>query len=444
MNLQQKVQNYIQKHQLFIEKQPILVGVSGGTDSVGLLHILISLGYECIVAHCNFNLRTSESNRDEDFVRNLADSYNLPFYSVHFETNNYAKSNKLSIEMAARNLRYNWFKEMHIKTNSQAIAVAHHADDNIETLLINLVRGTGLRGLTGMKPINDKIVRPMLCCTRLEIQNYLVEHGLKFVEDSSNQSNDYLRNQFRNKLLPLLTEINPTYRENLYKTISNLNGNFAIYQHAIELIRNYIIDNSANEIKLNIERLLEQVDVPTVLFELLSPYGFNNIQTEQIEKALKSESGKVFYSDSYCVLKNRNYLIIKPKDIDKNNYYSISQNDETIFNPIHLTIKKIKLTATFKPSKLPTCIHIDSRFVKFPVVLRHWKEGDYLYPFGMNQKMKLSDFFINQKLSVFQKKDCWLLIIDEKIAWIVGQRLDNRFKVTEKTIEVIEFRIIQD
>ena len=381
--MQQKVQTYIEKLQLLTPKEPVIVGVSGGTDSVVLLHVLISLGYDCIAAHCNFHLRMEESNRDEEFVRKLAHSYSIPFYFIDFETTKYAEKHKISIEMAARDLRYDWFEELIEKQHAQAVAVAHHADDSIETMLMNLVRVTGLRGLTGIQPRNKNVVRPLLCCTRDELENYLVEHGLQHVEDSTNQENNYLRNKFRNELLPLLTDINPSVRENLYKSLANLEGNFAIYQQAIDEIRNKVVHNSGNEIRLNIDQINQQIHVPTVMHELLSPYNFSSAQIEQIREALNAESGKIFYSETHRLIKDRKYLIISAKGDEIKNIYTISQTEKELTLPIHLTIRKMSIDDSFKPSKLPNCVHIDASLIQFPLELRRWNEGDVFYPFGM-------------------------------------------------------------
>jgi len=440
--MQQKVQTYIQKHQLLSQNKPVIVGVSGGTDSVALLHILISLGYNCIAAHCNFHLRMEESIRDEEFVRNLAHSYSIPYYNVDFNTIEYAKTNKISIEMAARDLRYEWFNELLIKTNGQAIAVAHHADDSIETMLMNLVRGTGLRGIVGIASRNQNVVRPLLCCTRLELENYLVEQGLEHVEDTSNAANEYVRNQFRNELLPLLIEINPSARQNLYNSLQNMEGNLAIYQQAIEQIRQQVVDIKPDEIRMNIDIIMQQVHIPTVMHELLSPYHFSSSTIEQITEHLEGESGRVFYSETHRLVKDRKCLIISAKGITERDSYFISQDKNELTDPIHLTIKKIQVRTDFSPSKSKDCVHIDTANLEFPLQLRHWNEGDWFYPFGMNQKKKLSDFFIDNKFSLVEKEQSWLLISNDEIVWIVGYRLDNRYRVTDKTKEVLEIRLL--
>jgi len=440
--MQQKVQTYIQKHQLLSQNKPVIVGVSGGTDSAALLHILISLGYNCIAAHCNFHLRMEESIRDDEFVRNLAHSYSIPFYKVDFNTIEYAKTNKISIEMAARDLRYEWFNELLIKTNAQATAVAHHADDSIETMLMNLVRGTGLRGIAGIASRNQNVVRPLLCCTRLELEKYLVEKGLEHVEDTSNAANEYVRNQFRNELLPLLIEFNPSARQNLYNSVQNLEGNLAIYQQAIEQIRQQIVDIKPDEIRMNIDIIMQQIHIPTVMHELLSPYHFSSSTIEQITEHLEGESGRVFYSETHRLVKDRKYLIINAKGLNEQKSFFISQKENELIDPIHLSINDIQVTTDFSPSKSKDCVHIDAAKVEFPLQLRRWNEGDWFYPFGMNQKKKLSDFFIDNKYTLIEKEQTWLLVSNNDIVWIVGQRLDNRFRVNENTKEILEIRLI--
>jgi len=441
--MQQKVENYIQKQQLLTRNGQIIVGVSGGTDSVALLHILISLRYDCVIAHCNFNLRMEESDRDEVFVRNLANNYNIPYYSIDFETIKYADEHKVSIEMAARELRYNWFYEMLEKLNAQAIAVAHHADDSIETMLMNLVRGTGLRGLAGITSRNKKVVRPLLCCTRLELEEYLVNHDLDHIEDSTNATSDYQRNKFRNEVLPLLTEINPSVRQTLYNSLEYFEGSLAIYQQAIDKIEESIVHKQSDSIKMDIETIKKQVDIPTIMFELLHPYGFNSAQIAQITEQLNAESGKQFSSETYHLVKDRKYLIIYAKEQNSTDLYSISQTDIELSEPISLKISKVTVNSDFEPSKESNCVHLDSSKLIFPLQLRRWKQGDTFYPFGMSKRKKLSDFFIDNKFSLQEKEQTWLLVSGNDIVWIVGKRVDNRFRVTNNTSEVIEFYLLK-
>ncbi|MDD4993832.1 MAG: tRNA lysidine(34) synthetase TilS [Paludibacter sp.] len=439
--MQQKVENYIQKQQLLTRNGQVIVGVSGGTDSVALLHILVSLGYDCVIAHCNFHLRMEESSRDEAFVRNLAHNYNLPYYIIDFKTIKYANEHKISIEMAARELRYNWFYELLEKLDAQAIAVAHHADDSIETMLMNLVRGTGLRGLAGITSRNKKVVRPLLCCTRLELEEYLVNHNLDHIEDSTNATSDYKRNKFRNEVLPLLTEINPSVRQTLYNSLEYFEGSLAIYQQAIDNIEKVIVHKQTDLVKMDIEIIKEQVDIPTVMYELLHPYGFNSAQIAQITEQLDGESGKQFNSETYHLVKDRKYLILYAKEQNTTDLYSISQSDNEIFEPISLKISKLAVNTDFKPSKKNNCVHLDSSKLSFPLQLRRWTKGDTFYPFGMNKRKKISDFFIDNKFSLQEKEQTWLLVSGSDIVWIVGKRVDNRFRVTKETSEVIEIRV---
>ena len=439
--MQQKVQTYIQNHQLLTPEGRIIVGVSGGTDSVVLLHILMSLGYECIIAHCNFHLRMEESDRDELFVRNLAKELKVDNYFIDFDTTKYAGEHKISIEMAARDLRYEWFYELLYTHDAQAIAVAHHADDSIETMLMNLVRGTGLKGLTGIQPRNHKVVRPLLCCNRLEIETYLVRHDLDHIEDSTNASVDYQRNKFRNEVLPLLTEINPSVRSTLYDSLKRFEGNWIIYRDAIDKMSLEIVHKEPGVIKLDIDCIKKQIHIPALMYELLHPYGFGPALIEQITDQLDGESGKEFFSESHRLIKDRKYLLVSAIEENTLSEFKIEEDEIEIEVPFQMKMKRQSITPVFEVSKELNRIHADVSKLNFPLLLRRWKEGDTFYPFGMSQRKKISDFFINNKLSLLEKEHSWLLISNNEIVWIVGQRLDNRFRVTKETKEVIEFKI---
>jgi tRNA(Ile)-lysidine synthase len=439
--MQQKIHNFIEKHQLLNPGGRVIVGVSGGADSVVLLHILLALGYKCVVAHCNFHLRMSESDRDEEFVRILSNKLNIPFYQIDFDTVKYSETHKISIEMAARELRYNWFHDLLGKTDAEAVAVAHHADDSIETLLMNLVRGTGLRGLTGIPVRNEKTVRPLLCCTRLEIESYIVEHKLEHIVDSTNATLDYQRNKFRNSVLPLLEKLNPSVRRTLYDSLERFSGSLAIYQQAIEKIRNELVHKKDDIVKIDINLLKKQVHPFTVLFELLQPYSFHSVVIEQIVEQLDGESGKIFYSDTHRLIKDRNFLIIGAKNRNSDDEYYISQNETEVKSPVLLKVKYLDADKDFLVSKSTNRVHFDADKLSFPLRLRRWHEGDSFFPFGMNKRKKISDFFINNKLSILEKEKSWLLVSGEDIIWIVGLRTDNRYRITEKTIKVLELQL---
>lgn len=441
MNLKKRVESYILEHELLDYDKVIIVGVSGGTDSVVLLHLLLSLGYKCAVAHCNFKLRMEASDNDSLFVRNLAISLNIPHYSIDFETVEYAKSHSISIEMAARDLRYEWFSDLYVQLDAQAIAVAHHADDSIETLLMNLVRGTGLKGLTGIHPKNGKVVRPLLCCTRKEIEQYRFENQLQHVEDVSNATLDYTRNKFRNQVIPLLEEINPSVRQTLYQTLSRFDGILSIYDRAINDTISQVKSTEGELIKINIEQLQQSAHVTTVLYEMLHPYGFSNDTIEKISLQLESESGKSFFSDTHRLIKDRDCFILQPIQSRDELVYEIGENQIEISTPISLKINKLTKTGDFSLSRESSCIHLDYSKLKFPLILRKWQEGDTFYPLGMNQRKKVSDFFIDNKFSLIQKEQTWLLLSADEIVWVVGCRIDNRYKITENTQEVFEIKL---
>jgi len=445
MTILHKVQNYIQQHQLLQPDKSIIVGLSGGKDSVALIHILISLGYKCIAAHCNFHLRDEESNRDEHFSESFSKSLDIPFFKINFDTKQYARVNQVSIEMAARDLRYNWFYKLLQTNDAQAIAIAHHADDSIETMLMNLVRGTGLKGLTGIANKNNKVVRPLLCCSRMDVDKYIIDNHLTHIEDSSNATLEYQRNKFRNVIIPMLEEINPSVRQTLYGSINRLAGTLAIYNDAIDKIKNDLIERENETIKIKIASILNHAQPHTILYELVQEYGFNYDNIIQIVEQLNNESGKVFYSNSHRIIIDRDFLIINELNIDKNynkSYIINAENDENTELPIKFNISKINNLINFSVSKNKDCIHLDSEKIKFPLVLRHWHEGDTFFPLGMTNKKKVSDFFINNKFSLLDKENTWLLLSENNIVWIVGHRIDDRFKVTEGTKTIIEFRII--
>ncbi|HLP04010.1 MAG TPA: tRNA lysidine(34) synthetase TilS [Paludibacter sp.] len=441
---QRKVQTFIDERQLLKAGDLVVVGVSGGTDSVALLHILDSLRYKCIVAHCNFHLRMDDSLRDELFVRNLAKTRNLEFHSIDFKTVEYSKQHGISVEMAARELRYEWFYQLLEKTGAQAIAIAHHADDSIETVLMNLVRGTSLKGLTGIPARNRQVVRPLLCLTRDEIENYLREQHLEHVEDTTNAENDYQRNKFRNEVIPLLEKINPAVRSALYSNLEHFEGNFAIYQQAIEQIKNKVSCEAGGTIVIDIANLKQQIHARTVLFELLSAYGFNPAVIGQVYEQLDADPGKTFLSPAYRLVKDRNVLIVSKLNSDSNETAEIGEHDLQINYPLCLKVNKFAKTSGFNVSKSKDCVHFDARKLVFPLTIRHWQEGDYFFPFGMKQRKKLSDYFIDRKFSLVDKEECWLLVSGDDIVWIVGERTDDRFKITEQTSEIVEFRIEKD
>lgn len=437
-----KVESFINNENLLQAHAKVIVGISGGADSVALLYVLHSLGYDCIAAHCNFQLRNEESNRDELFVRKFVDDFKIPAFFVTFDTRVYAKSQNISIEMAARDLRYEWFEKIRAEQQASAIAVAHHIDDSVETLLMNLVRGTGLRGMTGIPVRNGHVIRPMLCCTREEILAYLVRYNLDFVEDSSNASTDYTRNKFRNEVIPLLEEINPSVKHVLAQTIDRFKGIQSEIQTYMTKLAAEIVEYHNNDMYIDIEKLKSEPHPSTVLFELTYAFGFHSDQIQDIVDHLDGISGKIFNSDSHRLIKDRKKLIISKIEKKEFNCISVSENLDEVFSPIHLQFSLHINHPDFKVSKQANSIHIDADKLEFPLSIRTWQEGDSFVPFGMNGHKKLSDFFIDQKLSLREKEKTYLLVTGHDIVWIIGLRLDNRYRITENTKKILEVLLI--
>lgn len=427
-----QVQKYITHHNLFSKQSKVLVGLSGGPDSMALMHVLIHLGYNCIAGHCNFHLRGEESDKDAEFVRRWCEENAIPFFTVDFDTNEYAANNKISIEMAARELRYNWFEKLRVEQRADVVAVGHHQDDSVETILINLVRGTGIKGLTGIPVVNKQIVRPLLNVTRKEIMDYLFENEMSYVIDHTNEEELYTRNILRLNVLPTLEKINPSVKNSIVATATNLKETEKVYDGYIAQAINEIYDGQ----KIDIEKLNQTYSPQSVLFELLSPMGFTSSVVEDIATNLDSIPGKIYYGTNYRLLKDRDYLLIakdKGQDESSNKEYYIDKNDVGDNLPFNLTITTEEYTPQFEINKNRATLHCDKDKLTFPLTLRRWKKGDWFIPFGMKGKKKLSDYFSDNKFSLFDKEETWVLLSDNKIVWIVNHRADNRFKITENT-----------
>lgn len=419
--LVKKVKEFIEKEDLFSKQDKILVALSGGADSVALTRILITLGYHCEVAHCNFELRGEESDRDEDFVRNFCRSLNIKCHSIHFETRRYAAQQSISIEMAARELRYNWFSKICEESDCQVVAVAHHKDDSVETMLLNLIRGTGINGLLGIRPKNGNVVRPLLCASRQEVVEYLHRMNQTYVTDSTNLEDEYTRNKIRLNLLPLMEEINPSVKDGLVKTASYLNDISKVYQQAIKESIDRIFITPEKEI--SIEKLMNEPAPQALLFEVLSPLGFNSTQVEEVYGSLNGQPGKRFISSQWQVVKDRDLLLIEKVK-------TANDKPQIIFEEVLLTkefvIPKDKNTACFDANKFKGVISI-----------RKWEKGDYFIPFGMKGKKLVSDFMTDSKFSLLKKEQQWVLSCNDQIAWLIGERTDNRFRIDDSTQKVI-------
>ncbi|PWS30842.1 tRNA lysidine(34) synthetase TilS [Pedobacter paludis] len=433
-------QDFIEHHKLFNQGNRILLAVSGGKDSVLMLHLFKAIGVEIGVAHCNFNLRADEAQRDENFVKMLAASLSLPFYVTQFDTKKYAAENKVSTQMAARSLRYAWFEEIRIKENYDYIALAQHQNDAVETVIINLTRGTGISGLHGILPKRDRLIRPLLFLNRQEINEVVNKNDLSFVEDSSNLSTNYTRNKIRLEVIPHLQEINP----NLEKTFAENIARFAEIEDFLALrlkkIAEKIIIKKGDGIYIALNKIENLNPQKLLLFELLKPYGFTETVISEILSSLKGLTGTHFFSASHQAIINRNHLVIVEiqEGVIANQY----------FHPVTKTIKfgesEIAQAFTddlkFEVNKFKAFVDL-SKLI-FPLIIRNWQNGDKFIPLGMRNFKKLSDFFIDEKVPLHLKTSIPILINGNgDVIWIAGMRQDNRYKLTATTKKVAIFEL---
>ncbi|MDC7995452.1 tRNA lysidine(34) synthetase TilS [Altibacter sp. HG106] len=430
------MKNAFQKHLLktFPDLYQKRVGVacSGGLDSVTLAFLTHQLGYDISLLHCNFNLRGTESDEDAAFVTQLAEQYSVRVYHESFSTETYATDHKRSIQMAARELRYNWFDELLQQEKVDFILTAHHADDSLETFLINAGRGTGLRGLTGIPQQHAHILRPLLPFSRAEILAYAKEEGLYWREDSSNAESKYLRNALRHKVVPAWKEITPNLLDAIATTEQRLKSAHALIEDYMTLVYNLVVTQQADGYALSIEKLQELPNTRALLYELLHPFGFT--AWEDIYSLLESQSGKQVFSETHRLLKDRTLLLLTEIPSEVNTEKTIPETATEITAPIHL---RFTSAPHFEVTNAHT-VFVDKEHLEFPLTLRKWRSGDVFYPFGMKGKKKLSKFFKDEKLSLAEKEQIWVLCSEEKIVWVVSQRLDERFKVTRNTTELLK------
>ena len=411
----------------------ILLGVSGGIDSMVMAHLFHQLDFKIGIAHCNFSLRGSESDKDEELVSKFASDHNIPFYTTRFETKSFAKKNRLSVQMAARDLRYNWFEEIRMKNGYDSISIAHNLNDNIETLLINLTRGTGLTGMTGMKPVSNRIIRPLLFATRQDILTYRNQHKIIFREDRSNADTVYTRNKIRHLVIPVLKEINPSIETTLNETAERFSGLNEIVSEYISQLKESISEEKDQFITFNISQLKTFLHNKAILFELFKPYGITNALLIGLMKVIEGETGGQIITDTHRIIKNRKEIIVSGEEIHEDVSYTIKNEQEFCIFPGISSARNVRITDTFEIPYDPHIACIDSQKVKFPMIIRKWKAGDYFYPLGMKQKKKLSDYFVDKKYSRFDKENIFILESDGKIVWIIGDRIDDRFKITGST-----------
>lgn len=415
---------------------PILVALSGGADSVALLRVLMALGYDCKAAHCNFHLRGDESDRDEHFVTELCQHLDVPLEIKHFDVPVYMSEHGVSMEMACRELRYEWFAQLMGENGCGCIAVAHHSDDNVETFFLNALRGTGIAGLAGMKPRNGKVVRPLLCVSRAEILEWLQSLGQDFVTDSTNLENDARRNRLRNIVLPALYEEFDGAKDALLTTIENTNQCNSLYQEAVVVMRNIVSDKDGESLIIDLEILASFENCLMLLYEILKPLGFN---ADQCRDMLTSAVGRHFISSSHIATINRTTMDISLRQEQDNMVYIVNLEGEGLSNPILLTINHIHdkpFTQSMVDGKCSVAFSSDILQCS-QVLLRHWREGDRFRPFGMNGSKLLSDLFTDLKLTERQKNAIWLLEADGEILWVIGYRASKHFKVSSDSTQYL-------
>ncbi len=440
---------HINTHFSFLIDKKLLIAISGGIDSVVLTHLLNQLNFTISLAHCNFGLRGKDSDQDELFVKQFAKKLQVPVFTKLFETKGAAKTEKLSIQMAARKLRYDWFDELTKEHKLNYIVTGHHADDNLETFLINTVRGTGLDGLTGIPKQNKNIIRPLLPFSREQIEDYAKEKKIVWREDVTNAETKYLRNKIRHDVIPILKELNPSLLTSFGQTIKNLKDSRQIVDDRIDEVHSKVVipahppasEAGAGIQKINIKKLKELNNSRVYLYELLKDYGFT--EWNDVVKLLEAQSGKQIISQTHRLLKDREVLLLTklhPEQAEEIEY-KIEEKEEC------LQIDNFQIKLTYPKTRYPEpsiqkVIYINKDKLKFPLVVRKWKNGDYFYPLGMQGKKKLSKFFKDEKMSILDKEKIWLLCSENNIVWIIGKRLDERYKTKDTTTNILKIEIL--
>lgn len=419
-----KVSQFIEEKHLLSFGDKVLVALSGGADSVALLRVLLRLGYACEAAHCNFHLRGEESVRDERFVRALAERLGVPLHVIHFDTNAYAASHNVSVEMAARELRYDWFAKLRQECGAKVVAVAHHRDDSVETFLLNLVRGTGINGLQGIRPVNGDVVRPLLCVSRVEILDYLSSLGQDYVTDSTNLQDEFVRNKLRLNVIPMLETINPSVSDTIAETARRLSDVAQVYQEAIQAAKQRVMPDGKT---IDIPALCREPGAQNLLFELLYPLGFNAAQVNDVFRALHGESGRMFYSREWVLLIDRNRLICRPLG-------EVEPQPE-------LCLERMEVNPPFSVPYNNKEAYVDAEKVQGELTLRKWQSGDKFIPFGMKGFKSVRNYLRDKKFSRFEKERQWVVCDGDRIVWLVNERLDNRFRVTSETRFVINLKL---
>ncbi|AIN74586.1 tRNA lysidine(34) synthetase TilS [Flavobacterium psychrophilum] len=431
-----KLENHLTKNLPFLKEKKLLLATSGGIDSMVMLHLFQKLNYNIAIAHCNFQLRGLESFGDQQFVQEYASKNKIPAFVTHFDTENFAKDYKLSTQIAARELRYNWFYELLETENFDFILTAHHADDNLETFIINLTRGTGLDGLTGIPEQNEQIIRPLLPFSRSEIEEYTKENSIQWREDSSNASDKYLRNKIRHDLIPILKVLNPNFLDSFLKTQNYLQEAQVMIEDATIMIYQQVAKEDNEIISFDLKKLTQLPNYKSYLYQWLREYDFT--AWEDIYNLVESQSGKQIFSKKYRLLKDRDFLILSLIKELENEAYFIKTNQKEVKIPLNFSICKVNDISSPKN----TIIFVDEDKLQFPLTIRKRNEGDSFYPSGMKGKKKLSKYFKDEKMSLIEKENTWLLCSKNKIVWVIGKRADQQFVANKTTQNIIKLELL--
>lgn len=435
--------DFNKKNHLFDKNERILLAVSGGADSVAMTHLFMSLSLKVGIAHCNFQLRDEESDSDENFVKQLAGSLELPFFCKRFETTQTAEKQKISIQVAARNLRYDWLEKIRATNGYHYIATAHHMDDSLETFLINLVRGTGIHGLAGIPLKNGNIIRPMLCFSRDEIMQFLHSQNIFYREDSSNHSDKYTRNLIRHQVTPVLKQINPSLLQSFGNVTDVISQSVELQKDYIKNVKKSVCEYiSDDRIEVDIHQLNEYPATGLILYHMLSEFGFSGNEVKNIAEVLQGEPGKIFYSQTHQCLLDRGKLIIVKINTDngKNEILIHEKDTKVCFGRGQIDMRKIKSDQFSGFSGTEEEVFLDFSKLKFPLKIRKPKNGDYFHPLGMSGKKKLSDFFIDNKIPLVDKHEILLLESDGKVAWVIGYRIGHHFRIGKQTTDILHLK----
>lgn len=432
-----KFQEHIRTHFPDLLEDPFLLACSGGLDSVVLAYLCEQSGLDFAIAHCHFGLRKKEADLDADFVEKLANELNKKYYVKYFNTNKYAIQNKVSIQVAARDLRYTWFDQIRVENELQYTVTAHHLDDELETFLINLSRGTGLLGLAGIPAKTNTLARPLLIFSRAEIHAYAIANNWNWREDASNTDPKYLRNKIRHQIVPKLKELNPSFLENFMRTQQHLAGSNRILQDYFDSLRSELFEQEGSVQKIAVAPLRKLQPLQDYLFGLLSPYGFT--EWEDVTDLLNSMPGKTLYSKTHRLVKDRDHLLLEALERKDNEIYGLKPSTKAIITPFHMTIEEVdKMGETAKK-----ILYVDKETLKEGLHIRKWKKGDYFYPLGLKGRKKLAKYFKDEKMHVISKEEQWLLCSGDDIVWVVGKRPDERFKVKSGTKKILKFTITE-